>query len=288
MGQSLARIKRRINTVQSTRKITNSMKLISSVKLRKISKQVELEDYYHRAMARVLNDAIFTNKDNPDCAKFSTSFIEENPSATKTLYVLVTSTMGLCGGYNNNVIKEFKNHYKVGDEVLVIGEKAYLNLSKEKDLPIETRFIHLAQGFDLTKVAILRDYLIKKYLTGEYKEIDFVYTHYKNSISFVPEIAKILPLTVDPNERYTYSPIYEPNKKDVVDAVIKEYLKSMLYDRFYSAFLSEESSRRNTMDAADKNARDLVDKLRLEYNKARQSEITQEITEVINGSNAVK
>jgi len=288
MGQSLARIKRRINTVQSTRKITNSMKLISSVKLRKISKQVELENYYHRAMARVLNDAIFTNKDNPDCANFTTSFIEVNLIAVKTLYVIVTSTMGLCGGYNNNVIREFKNHYKVGDEVVVIGEKAFLNLSKEKDLTIETKFIHLAQGFNLAKVSILRDYLIDKYLTHEYKEIDFVYTDYRNSISFIPKVVKILPLEVDPNERYAYSPIYEPNKKEVVDAIIKEYLKSTLYDRFCSAFLSEESSRRNTMDAADKNARDLVDKLRLEYNKARQSEITQEITEVINGSSAVK
>src|SRR5574344_28506 len=288
MGQSLARIKRRINTVQSTRKITNSMKLISSVKLRKINKQMELEDFYHRAMTRVLNDTIFTNKDNPDSNKFTTEFIKTYPEATKTLYVIITSTMGLCGGYNNNIIKEFKNLYKKGDEVIVVGEKAFLALSKENDLVIESRFIHLAQGYDLTKVSELRDYLIKKYFSKEYKEIDLMYTRYKNSISFIPDCVRVLPISVDPNERYTYSPLYEPSKEEVVDEVIREYLNSMLYTRIYSAFLSEESSRRNTMDAADKNASDLVDKLKLDYNKARQSEITQEITEVINGSNAVK
>jgi F-type H+-transporting ATPase subunit gamma len=288
MGQSLARIKRRINTVQSTRKITNSMKLISSVKLRKINKQMELEDFYHRAMARVLNDTIFTNKDNPDSNKFTTEFIKTYPEATKTLYVIITSTMGLCGGYNNNIIKEFKNLYKKGDEVIVVGEKAFLALSKENDLVIESRFIHLAQGYNLTKVSELRDYLIKKYFSKEYKEIDLMYTRYKNSISFIPDCVRVLPISVDPNERYTYSPLYEPSKEEVVDEVIREYLNSMLYTRIYSAFLSEESSRRNTMDAADKNASDLVDKLKLDYNKARQSEITQEITEVINGSNAVK
>lgn len=288
MGQSLSRIKRRINTVQSTRKITNSMKLISSIKLRKINKKMELEDFYHKAMACVLNDTIFTNADNPDSDKFTTEFIKTYPEATKTLYVIVTSTMGLCGGYNNNVIKEFETLYKKGDEVIVIGEKGLLTLGKENDLVVDTRFIHMAQGYCLDKVVELRDYLIKKYLTKEYKAIELIYTRYKNSISFVSDCVSILPLSVDKNERYTYSPIYEPNKEEVVDFVIKEYLKSIIYTRIYTAFLSEESSRRNTMDAADKNARDLVDKLRLEFNKARQSEITQEITEVLNGSNAVR
>lgn len=288
MGQSLARIKRRINTVQSTRKITNSMKLISSIKLRKINKKMELEDFYHKAMACVLNDTIFTNANNPDSDKFTTEFIRTYPEATKTLYVIVTSTMGLCGGYNNNIIKEFETLYKKGDEVIVIGEKGLLTLGKESDLVVDTHFIHMAQGYCLDKVVELRDYLIKKYVTKEYKAIDLIYTRYKNSISFVPDCVRILPLSVDKNERYTYSPIYEPNKEEVVDLVIKEYLKSIIYTRIYTAFLSEESSRRNTMDAADKNARELVDKLRLEFNKARQSEITQEITEVLNGSNAVR
>ena len=90
------------------------------------------------------------------------------------------------------------------------------------------------------------------------------------------------------NKNAAYSPIYEPSKDAVVDEVIKQYLKSLLYNLIYNAIQSEESSRRNTMDAADKNAQDLVDDLKLEYNKARQGAITQEITEVVNGSNAVK
>jgi ATP synthase, F1 gamma subunit len=287
MGQSLARIKRRINTVQSTRKITNSMKLISSVKLRKINKIVELEGFYFSAMKRILSDAIFYNKENVD-NNYKTEFIKSYPEAKKKLYILVTSNMGLCGGYNNNIIRLLKNIYVAGDEIMVIGEKGYLALTKEEDIKLDTSFLHILSGYSLTKVSGLTNHVMKRYLTKEYKEIDLVYTRYKNSIAFIPEVKKILPIEVHENKNAAYSPIYEPSKDAVVDEVIKQYLKSLLYNLIYNAIQSEESSRRNTMDAADKNAQDLVDDLKLEYNKARQGAITQEITEVVNGSNAVK
>lgn len=129
---------------------------------------------------------------------------------------------------------------------------------------------------------------MSKYETGEFSEVSMVYLKYKNSISFVPTTLKLLPLIPKENKNAVYSPIYEPTKEKVFETIIPQYLNSLLYGNLYSAFLSEESSRRNSMDAADKSAKDLVDKLTLEYNKARQQEITQEITEVVNGSKAVK
>lgn len=287
MAQSLSRVKRRIRTVQSTRKITNSMKLVSSVKLRKMGKIVEMQSFYFRAMQRVLNDAIFTNSVNSD-VKYDTPLVHSFSNANNSLYVLVTSNMGLCGGYNNNVIKFFKEFYKIGDEVVIIGEKGLLNLSKEKDLIKETRFVHLSQDYSLESIHPLVSYLIDRYLTGKFKNINLIYTYYKNSISFIPKSLQILPIAVEPNEKYAYPPIYEPSKKEVVDAVIPQFLNTLIYSSIYSSFVSEESARRNAMDNADQNALDLIDELQLEYNKARQSAITQEITEVVNGSNAVK
>ena len=287
MAQSLARVKHRISAVESTRKITNSMKLVSSVKLRKMNKTVTLQAFYFKAMDRALSDAIFYNDMNSE-NRYDSVYLKENKEAKKNLYIIVCSNMGLCGSYNNDVIKYFKSIYKKGDEIIIIGEKGYLNLQKEKDLDIETKFLHIRNNFTLGTTRVLCNYIMSKYASGEFKEISMVYLKYKNSISFVPTTLKLLPLILRENKGAVYSPIYEPSKEKVLETIIPQYLNSLLYGNLYSAFLSEESSRRNSMDAADKSAKDLVDKLTLEYNKARQQEITQEITEVVNGSKAVK
>ncbi len=286
MAQSLARVKHRISAVESTRKITNSMKLVSSVKLRKMNKVINLQALYFSAMERALNDAIFYNKLNTD-DHYDSIFVKENKSSDKSLYILVSSNMGLCGSYNNEIVKFLKNLYKNGDEIIVIGEKGFNYLTNE-NLPLNTNFIHLRNDLTLSSTRVLTDYVMNEYKNGKYKKISIVFMKYKNSIAFIPTENVLLPIIPKVNEKAIYSPIYEPSKKDVLDEIIPQYINALIYGDLFSAFLSEESSRRNSMDAADKSAKDLVDKLKLEYNKARQQEITQEITEVVNGSKAVK
>ncbi len=286
MAQSLARVKHRISAVESTRKITNSMKLVSSVKLRKMNKVINLQALYFSAMERALNDAIFYNKLNTD-DHYDSIFVKENKSSDKSLYILVSSNMGLCGSYNNEIVKFLKNLYKNGDEIIVIGEKGFNYLTNE-NLPLNTNFIHLRNDLTLSSTRALTDYVMNEYKNGKYKKISIVFMKYKNSIAFIPTENVLLPIIPKVNEKAIYSPIYEPSKKDVLDEIIPQYINALIYGDLFSAFLSEESSRRNSMDAADKSAKDLVDKLKLEYNKARQQEITQEITEVVNGSKAVK
>ena len=286
MAQSLARVKHRISAVESTRKITNSMKLVSSVKLRKMNKVINLQALYFSAMERALNDAIFYNKLNTD-DHYDSIFVKENKSSDKSLYILVSSNMGLCGSYNNEIVKFLKNLYKNGDEIIVIGEKGFNYLTNE-NLRLNTNFIHLRNDLTLSSTRVLTDYVMNEYKNGKYKKISIVFMKYKNSIAFIPTENVLLPIIPKVNEKAIYSPIYEPSKKDVLDEIIPQYINALIYGDLFSAFLSEESSRRNSMDAADKSAKDLVDKLKLEYNKARQQEITQEITEVVNGSKAVK
>lgn len=286
MAQSLTKVKHRISAVESIRKITNSMKLVSSVKLQRMMKTSTLQSFYYRAMEQAMIDAIFYNARNTD-DYYDTEFIKTFDS-TKKLYVLVTSNMGLCGGYNNDIMRYFRNIYKKGDEVIIVGDRGYINLSKEKDLLLDAKFVHLRNDFGIDEVRILTTYLLNKYKTKGYQEIDLIFMKYKNSISFIPSTLKILPIVPKENPSKAYSPIYEPNKKAVIDQIIPQYINSLLYKSIFEAYMSEESSRRNTMDSADKSAMDLVDSLKLEYNKARQTEITQEIIEVVNGSNAVK
>ena len=286
MAQSLTKVKHRISAVESIRKITNSMKLVSSVKLQRMMKISTLQSFYYRAMEQAMTDAIFYNARNTD-DYYDTEFIKTFDS-TKKLYVLVTSNMGLCGGYNNDIMRYFRNIYKKGDEVIIVGDRGYINLSKEKDLLLDAKFVHLRNDFGIDEVRILTTYLLNKYKTKGYQEIDLIFMKYKNSISFIPSTLKILPIVPKENPSKAYSPIYEPNKKAVIDQIIPQYINSLLYKSILEAYMSEESSRRNTMDSADKSAMDLVDSLKLEYNKARQTEITQEIIEVVNGSNAVK
>lgn len=287
MGQSLARVKHRIGSVESTRKITNSMKLVSSVKLRKIAKIINQQSDFYNALIKLLNDALYSLENNPE-SDLDLSLIKENKNTNKKLFVVVTSNMGLCGGYNNNLIDYLTDFYKSTDEILIIGSKGENIISKDKSVVMNNRFSNLREDFSHSKIDELIAYLIDVYKKEEYKEINLVYTKYKNSISFIPSIKKILPIDVSFKKQSGYSPIFEPSIDSVLNSLIPLYLKTVLYNDIYSSFLCEESSRRNTMDNADKNAVDLIDKLKLEYNKARQSAITQEITEVVNGANALK
>ena len=123
------------------------MKLVSSVKLRKMNKVINLQALYFSAMERALNDAIFYNKLNTD-DHYDSIFVKENKSSDKSLYILVSSNMGLCGSYNNEIVKFLKNLYKNGDEIIVIGEKGFNYLTNE-NLPLNTNFIHLRN--DLTQ-----------------------------------------------------------------------------------------------------------------------------------------
>lgn len=277
MPQSLDRVKRRIKSVESTRKVTNSMKLVSSVKVRKISKQIDAQREFYNALLKVLSNA-FNFESLPEN---NIALISKNNS-NKKLLVVITSNMGLCGGYNINVLKYLESIKDKDDDILIIGEKGKLRVKS-----INLDFVDLCKNFDLNQAKKLVNFLIEKYVNKEYKEIDLVYAKYKNSIAYIPSTFKILPLDINTTETKKAEPIYEDSKEDVINTLIPLYLNSVVYNEINSALLSEQSARRNAMDNADKNAQELVDQLRLEYNKARQTAITQEITEVVNGGNAV-
>ncbi len=282
MGQSLNNIKRRINTVNSTRKITSAMKLVANVKSRRFMRELKNHEDFVKETKTILNDALFSLND--DELTTINPLLTQYSNAKKRLVIIVTSSLGLCGGYNNEVYKYYSDFYKDGDEVITIGEKGFIEYSKKKNLQIYTEFTNVLDKVEISELKGLIDFIDSKYLTGEYRSVEVIYHRYINSLISKVESIQILPLIFKEEKKVEISPVFLPDINTVINSLIPQYINVTIYEKFVSSLVSEYSARRNAMDNADKNAKDLVEKLRLEYNKERQSSITQEITEVVSGS----
>ena len=280
MPQGLNKVKRRILTVENTKKITNAMKLISSVKVRQIQNGFNARLTFLNDLKEVLNiigNASYPTSTNP--------LLKGYKDASKTLYIVVSSSLGLCGSYNYNVIRYFENIFKNDDEVITIGDKIDKEVIEDQNITLYSDFKDVLNNLTMSNCRVLQKFILDKFLSGKYKEVVLVYTKYINQIASKVETIKLLPLEFEKNKSMELdSPDFGQNLNLLLDKFVKKYLTSALYIKFYESILSEQSSRRNAMDNADKNAEELVDKLKIEYNKARQTAITQEITEVVSGS----
>lgn len=286
MAESLSKVKNRLKTVKSTKKITNAMKLVSSVRVRKIGTIFDSVSTYYNGLEHVFDEILYYNVFNKE-DPFKSPLLEKNTKSNKTLYVIVTSNGGMCSSYNNQVIKYFENVYKNDDEILVIGEKGAILLGRDS-LKGNEEFISLLKKLNLFKTKEFTEYLKKVYLTCLYKEIRIIYSHVVNSLISKVENKVLFPIELKENKNRNYSPIFEPNREEVSAYLLEELISTRIYFYLHDALLAEESARRNAMDNATKNADEIIERLNLEYNKARQNAITQEITEVVSGAKAVK
>lgn len=280
MSQCLNKVKRRIAIVENTRKITNAMKLISSVKLRQV------QNGYDKRMSFYddLNDTVDTIANYLSTTSES-RLLKSKSKKDKILYVVVSSSLGLCGSYNYNVIRYFNNIIRKGDEVVVIGDKIAKEMEKSPDFTVYDDAQHILNNLTMSNCRVLAHLLLDKYNTDEYKKVVLVYTKYVNQIATKVEELTLLPLQYKPNRsRQIKGPDIEGDSANLLDKLTKKYLMNTIFIKLTECVLSEQSCRRNAMDNADKNAEEIVDKLKIEYNKARQAAITQEITEVVSGS----
>lgn len=280
MSQSLNKVKKRIVTVEATKKLTSAMKLVSSVKFSKLSKEIMIhQDYYH-----YLKDLASTCFSAAKVNSLDVPYIKKNEGIQKRLIVVVSSSMGMCGAYNINIKKLLESEYKKGDELLIIGKNLIQDLEGE-NIKINDSFADILDDLSISNLRILSHYLIKKFEEKEYKEIILLYTKYQNPISFLPKKSSILPVEFNFDKKNGLNNgDFEPGLVSFTYEFTRLYIVTDLYFKIFESYLSEVASRRNAMDNADKNAKDLIEKLTLEFNKARQASITQEITEVVNGS----
>ena len=276
MAQEVARIKKRIKSVSGSYKITSAMKLVSTVKLKKWkNKMLANKEYALRIdeIARTVFSSI-EESNNPYFAK---------RIADKNLYIVLSSSLGLCGAYNNNIFRVADAHIKDNDDAIILGNKAISHYQNGVFTKIED-FKDYKNVSDVSVINAIVEYIKIKYLKGTYQEIHLIYTSYKNSLVFHPVDYQVLPLKSEKQEQVGYPPIMEPNQEALIDVLVPLYLKNSIYAKFLESEVCEQAARSNAMENATKNAEELLDNLQIEFNKARQAAITQEITEIVGAS----
>ena len=281
-GVSMKDIKLRIKSMESTKQITKAMEMVASSKLRRAQERVQNSRPYFEILFDTLN-TIAANTDD-----FASPFLEARPVA-KTCYVVIAGDRGLAGGYNHNVLNLAWSLMEERPSCVVpVGKKALEFFQRRKaeiltEQYAEAAEVHVGDCFTISKM------LSKGFLAGEYDEIFVVYTNFVSILSQSPAKLKLLPLEHIslPNEKSSACiTLYEPDSLSVFDAIIPEYLGGLIYGALCESVTSEQGARRTAMDAATKNAEEMISDLSLKYNRARQGAITQEITEIVAGADA--
>jgi len=279
MAQSLHRTKRRIASIESTKKITKAMELVATVKLKKYRRVMEANNQYSMEINSLIH-ALFAHLNEEEIP-----YTKEG-KGDKNLYLVINSSLGLCASYNNEMYSFVRRSVpKDNSIILSIGQKGEKFYSKE-GYSIDHSCVHLNEQMKYEDVLKLGNQLHQDFLVGKYKNIYLVYTHYQNSIHFVPTMMKLFPIQESTKEvDLGYAPIFDPNAKTLIEELIPIYINSLIYQKLIESQVSEQASRRTAMENASDNADDLIDQLTLEFNKARQAAITQEISEIVSSKN---
>jgi F-type H+-transporting ATPase subunit gamma len=291
---NLKAIRIRIASVKSTRQITSAMKMVSAAKLRKAQdKIVRLRPYANKLHEILVNLS----------QSLADSEIENvygrKTSPEKILIVVVTSNRGLCGAFNSNVIKEarriiadnYYDQYKKGNvRFLTIGKKGFDYLRKQK-FNIAGENNDLLNELTFEKTAEIAEKVMNSFVTGEFDRIEIIYNHFKNAA--VQQLTRelFLPVESAPETGKTSVAadyIYEPDKEAIIKELIPKSLKIQFYKAVLDSFVSENGARMTAMHKATDNANIMVNELTLQYNKARQASITNQILEVVSGAEALK
>ena len=284
MAANMKAVKLRIKSVQSTMQITKAMELVASSKLRKAKERAEVCRPYFETMHQTLVDIAQGNTD------FSSVYARESGNE-KRCYVLIAGDRGLAGGYNTNLFKCLEAASKDQDfVVLPIGKKA-VEYSKRNGFACVTESFGEIADVSVADCFEMANLLCGEFKNGEFGHIDLCYTKFVSMLSQQPDAIPVLPLDDLTGENDTKDIrnliLYEPDASEVFEAIVPEYLAGLIYGAVCESVASELAARRTAMEAATNNAEEMIEKLNLHYNRARQASITQEITEIVGGAEGV-
>lgn len=283
---NLKEIRSRITSVGSTMQITNAMKMVSAAKLKKAQDAIiQMRPYANKL--RELMDNVSASMDEEVGGDFT-----EKREVRNVLIIAVTSNRGLAGAFNSNVIKEVvrlaKEDYK-GKNVsyLTIGKKA--NDIVKKEHTVYKNESHLWDDFNFKNASDIADNVMEAFKNKEFDEVRLVYNHFKNAANQDVLNEAFLPISIDTNQEVETSVdyIFEPNKVEILMELIPKTLKTQLYKALLDSNASEHGARMTAMHKATDNAAELEKALKLQYNKARQAAITNEILEIVGGADAL-
>ena len=283
---SMKDIKRRRDSIQSTGQITKAMKLVSTVKLQKAKGKAESTKPYSDLMYETICNMLARS------GNINHKYLQAGESSKKAI-ITITANRGLAGGYNSNITKLITESGipKEDIDIIAIGTKGkdYLARRGYNITEDDSEVINAPLYTDARDIC---DRLLERFAAGEIGEIYLAYTSFKNTVVHEPKLIKLLPVSIDTegvnSESKDTTPMnYEPAEDEALNLIIPKYVCSLIYGALIEAVASENGARMQAMDNATSNADEMISDLSLKYNRARQASITQELTEIIAGANAI-
>ena len=295
---SMRDIKRRRSSIQGTQQITKAMKLVSTVKLQRARAGAEKSKEYFDCMYETVGNILAR------VGHVEHKYLSPGSSRKKAV-IVITSNRGLAGGYNSNVVKLVTRNEEWNKEDIVIysiGNKGR-ELLKRDGYEIKEELPEVIENPAYADAMLLTQRLLEAFERDEIGEIYLAYTRFKNTVSHIPTLLRLLPVETDhvstqeEEQQLTESSAsdrenaaimnFEPEDVEALDLIIPKYITSLIYGAMMEAVASENGARMQAMDNATSNAEEMIDDLALKYNRARQGSITQELTEIIAGAEAL-
>ena len=282
---SMRDIKRRKGSIQSTQQITKAMKLVSTVKLQRAKQNAEKSQTYFHCMYNTVHSILRRTQN------LEHKYLKSGESGKKAV-IVITSNRGLAGGYNSNVIKLITQGELANEDLAIyaIGKKGKDALAKNYE--IRADYSDVIEDPVYAEAMKISKEVLSAFENGEISEIYLAYTGFKNTVVHFPTLLKLLPVEVSEEEETAQEddPVmmnFEPEDEEALNLLIPKYITSLIYGGMIEAIASENGARMQAMDAATSNAEEMIEDLTLLYNRARQGSITQELTEIIAGANAI-
>lgn len=291
MAGGLKEVRERIGSVQNTKQITSAMKMVAAAKLRRAQDAITRMRPYAEKLQSVLSNV-------SNSLEAGEGVFSEQRETKRVLYVAITSNRGLCGGFNNNIMKAIRLEMSNTDatcHVLPLGKKANDAYKKEPELsPVgfDEDAWQIFDDLNFDRAQVVAEHIMEQFVLGQYDEVKIVYNRFVNAAVQVATVENFLPL--EPESADSESPaandtdyIFEPSQTEIVERIIPNSLKVQLYKGLLDSHAAEHGARMTAMHQATENAGELLRDLRISYNKARQASITTEILEIVAGSEAL-
>ena len=287
---SMRDIKRRKGSIQSTQQITKAMKLVSTVKLQRAKQNAEKSGTYFRYMYDTVNSILKRTKN------LNHKYLKSGETGKKAV-IVITSNRGLAGGYNSNVIKLITRGELANEDLAIyaIGKKGKEALQRKYE--VKADYSDVIEEPAYADAMVISKEILEAFANGEISEIYLAYTAFKNTVVHIPTLLKLLPVEIKEEtqvdaegEDAAESKVpmnFEPEDEEALNLLTPKYITSLIYGGMVESVASENGARMQAMDSATSNAEEMIDSLTLLYNRARQGSITQELTEIIAGANAI-
>jgi F-type H+-transporting ATPase subunit gamma len=285
VAKGIREIRRRIKSVKNTRQITKAMKMVAAAKLRRAQEKAEAA----RPYARKIQEVIASIASGTTTVKHP--MLQSRP-VKKTGYIVITSDRGLAGGYNSNMIRKvlqtINEKHKSQDEyaIFVMGRKGR-DFFRKRNYPVIDEIVGLPENPTFADIKKIASAAVQLFADEKIDELYLCYNEFRSAISQVPTVKRLLPLeAIESNAERKINYEYEPSAEEVLAVLLPKYAETLVYSALLDANASFQGAQMTAMGNATDNATDMIERLTLFYNRARQAAITQEISEIVAGANA--